>query len=55
MNPPAMGDQELLWPEFQIGLWALDVIEKRLGLRPKEDEAGFIALHIVNANLHSDE
>lgn len=51
-------ENPLLWeiknyynPEYHIGLWALDVIEQRLGLRLKEDEAGFIALHIVNAQL----
>ena len=37
--------------EFQIGLWALDLIEKKCHLRLPEDEAGFIALHLVNAQM----
>ncbi|MDF2588875.1 MAG: transcriptional antiterminator, BglG family [Anaerocolumna sp.] len=40
--------------EYQMGLHALDVINKRLGIRLIEDEAGFIALHIVNAQLDTD-
>lgn len=37
--------------EYQLGLEALDIIEKKLKVRLSEDEAGFIALHIVNAQL----
>lgn len=37
--------------EYQLGLHALDLIEEKLGIRLIEDEAGFIALHIVNAEL----
>ena len=37
--------------EFEIGKQALDVIESVLSYRLPEDEAGFIALHIVNAEL----
>ena len=32
--------------EFQIGLWALDLVEKKCHVRLPEDEAGFIALHL---------
>jgi beta-glucoside operon transcriptional antiterminator len=35
--------------EFRIGLIALDIIEKRLGLRFPDDEAAFIAFHLANA------
>lgn len=43
-----------LYPkEYELGLAALTLIEKRLGVRLEEDEAGFIALHLVNAQLHS--
>jgi beta-glucoside operon transcriptional antiterminator len=35
--------------EFRIGLMALDIIEKRLGLRLPDDEAVFIAFHLANA------
>ena len=34
--------------EYKIGLHALDIIEKRLHIRLPEDEAGFLALHVVN-------
>ncbi|MCI8630571.1 MAG: PRD domain-containing protein [Firmicutes bacterium] len=37
--------------EFQIGLKALDIIEEAFDVRLPEDEAGFIALHIVNAQM----
>lgn len=37
--------------EFAIGKQAIDIIEARLGFRLPEDEAGFIALHIVNAEI----
>ncbi|MCC0684750.1 BglG family transcription antiterminator LicT [Clostridioides sp. ZZV14-6345] len=37
--------------EFKIGLEALDYIEEKFEIRLPEDEAGFIALHIVNAQM----
>lgn len=37
--------------EFEIGLKALDIIEDKTGVKLPEDEAGFIAFHIVNAQL----
>lgn len=37
--------------EFDIGLKALEMIKKRFGEELPEDEAGFIALHIVNAQV----
>ena len=40
--------------EFQIGLWALDYIEKKLKVRLPEDEAGFIALHLANAQMDEE-
>lgn len=40
--------------EFSIGMKALDLIEERLGVRLSDDEAGFIALHIVNAEKDQD-
>lgn len=44
-----------LYPkEFAVGLEALDIIEQRLEVRLPEDEAGFIALHLVNAQLDSE-
>ena len=35
--------------EFQLGIYALELIHDRLGILLPEDEAGFIALHFVNA------
>ncbi len=40
--------------EFQIGKEALKMIEKKLGVTLPEDEAAFIALHIVNAQLNEE-
>ena len=40
--------------EFLIGKEALTIIRQRLGVELPEDEAGFIALHVVNANLNMD-
>lgn len=37
--------------EYEIGRHAVDVIRDRLGVELSEDEAGFFALHIVNAEL----
>lgn len=37
--------------EFLIGKEALNIIQNKLGITLPEDEAGFIALHIVNAEL----
>lgn len=34
--------------EYQIGLWSLKLIEDTLNVKLNEDEAGYIALHIIN-------
>lgn len=34
--------------EYQIGLWSLKLIENTLNVKLNEDEAGYIALHIIN-------
>ena len=45
-----MYDIQRFYPdEYKLGLIGLDVIEKETGVRLNIDEAGFIALHIVNA------
>lgn len=41
--------------EFLIGKEALAIIRQRLGVDLSEDEAGFIALHIVNAELDMEQ
>ena len=49
---------KILYPrEFEIGLWAIDYVAKRLDVEMGEDEAAFIALHLhtmktKNADLH---
>ncbi|WP_242877145.1 BglG family transcription antiterminator LicT [Fusibacter sp. 3D3] len=37
--------------EYKVGLEALNIIEARLKIRLTEDEAGYIALHLVGASL----
>lgn len=39
--------------EFEIGLQALNFIESKLGKRLPEEEAGNIALHLINAQVNS--
>lgn len=39
--------------EYQLGLNALDIIQREAGIRLREDEAGFLAMHIVNAQYGS--
>lgn len=41
--------------EYPIGISALDMIEKEFKVRLLDDEAGFIALHIVNAEMDGNE
>lgn len=41
--------------EFEIGLKALELIEEKTHVRLPLDEAGFIALHIVNAQLDIEQ
>lgn len=44
-----------LYPkEFELGQEARAIISKRLGVELAEDEAGFIALHLVTAQLNSE-
>lgn len=37
--------------EYKVGLWALDYTEEKTGIRLDDDEAGYIALHLVNFSL----
>ncbi|MBE6828856.1 MAG: PRD domain-containing protein [Ruminococcaceae bacterium] len=44
-------DIQRFYPEeYRFGLTALNLIEEQYGIRLPDDEAGFIALHIVNAD-----
>ncbi len=48
-------DIKRLYPkEFELGQQARAIIAKRLDVELGEDEAGFIALHLVTAQLHSE-
>lgn len=40
--------------EFIIGMEALKIIQEKLGVLLPEDEASFIAMHIVNAELNQE-
>ena len=40
--------------EFELGKWALDLIEKRYGIRMDEHEASFLAMHIVGSEVGRD-
>lgn len=51
---------EMLWEiknfypaEYAQGIQAIEVIKEKLGVELTEDEAGFVALHIVNAELET--
>ena len=37
--------------EYQIGMESLNIIERKTGVLLPEDEAGFIAMHLVNASM----
>lgn len=41
--------------EFQLGLKALDMIEYETGIKMDEDEAGYIAMHFVNAQHEGEQ
>lgn len=38
--------------EYKVGLWSLDYIERKIGIRLDDDEAGYLALHLVNFSLN---
>jgi beta-glucoside operon transcriptional antiterminator len=38
--------------EYEVGLWAIKFIEKELGIKMDIDEAGYIALHLIDASLN---
>ena len=40
--------------EYQIGLWALEQIKEKFKVELPEDEAGFIALHLANAQMDQE-
>ncbi|MGX7417953.1 BglG family transcription antiterminator LicT [Carnobacterium gallinarum] len=48
-NPLIWEIRKFYQKEYQIGLQAVDIIHKKLGVQLSNDEAAIIALHIVNA------
>lgn len=50
-NPMLMDIKRLFKDEFEVGLIALDDIEQQFGIRFDEDEAAYIAQHLINAQL----
>ncbi|MFP3846064.1 BglG family transcription antiterminator LicT [Priestia filamentosa] len=46
--------KQLYKDEYEIGLEALNMICEQFGVLLPEDEAGFLALHIVNAELNEE-
>jgi beta-glucoside operon transcriptional antiterminator len=54
-NPLLWDIKRFYKDEYPIGLKALDMIEEKFGVRLLDDEAGFIALHIVNAEMNGDK
>ncbi len=44
---------KLLYPqEYEIGIWSLTYIKDKLHITLEQDEAGYIAIHLVNAQLN---
>ncbi|MCD8873429.1 PRD domain-containing protein [Mammaliicoccus sciuri] len=53
INNPLLYEIKRLYPdEYKIGLFGIDRIAKHFNLEMPKDEAGFIAMHIVNANMN---
>lgn len=43
--------QKFYRDEYMVGKYAVELIHKQFGIKLEDDEAGFIALHLVNAQL----
>ncbi|MEH7548340.1 MULTISPECIES: BglG family transcription antiterminator LicT [Bacillaceae] len=53
-NPLLWEIKRIYADEYEIGLKALTKIQEMLGITLPQDEAGFIAMHIVNAELNEE-
>lgn len=54
-NNALLWDIKRFYPEeYKLGLESLEIIKKNHNIELSKDEAGFIALHIVNAQLDTD-
>ena len=52
-NPMLWDIKRVYSDEFQIGKYALKILQERFNVEMKEDEAAFLAYHFVNAELGS--
>ncbi len=52
-NPMLWDIKRVYADEFQIGKFALGILQERFGVKMQEDEAAFLAYHFVNAELGS--
>ncbi len=50
-NPLLLDIKRLFKDEYEVSIQALDIIKEEFGINFDEDEAGYIAQHIVNAQL----
>lgn len=53
-NPMLFEIKRFYQDEYNIAKHAITIIKQKLGVQLSDDEAGFIALHIVNAELGTD-
>lgn len=53
-NPLIDSIRECYPEELKLGYYCLEQIEKNLGIKLHQDEAGFIAMHIINARLYTN-
>lgn len=53
-NPLLWEVKQFYRSEYLVGEHAVELIEQRLGVKMKEDEAANIALHIVNAEYNTE-
>lgn len=53
-NPILWEIKSLYKKEFEIGVKGVEIVKNYTGIKLSEDEAGFIALHIINAALNED-
>lgn len=54
LDNPMLWDIKRIYPrEFKVGKYALELLRERYGIEMREDEAGFLAYHFVNAELEN--
>lgn len=55
LKNPLLTDIQRFYPtEYTVSKQALELMEKETGIHFENDEAGFIAMHFVNAELNTD-